>query len=383
MKKRLLPSKPMHQKVTYYIFCLIGIIIAFNVASISAIVPSVARDLGHPEFVVGKIIWAYMIPYGVCALFYGPLSRRFSIKSILITCLSLFSVFSFFSGFANSFNSLFAYRFIVGIFASAMTPLTLLYISHRFDTNKRGKAVGTFFSITFASSLAGLFLSGLINWRFIFFIPAVISTATVIVILNVFPKLSIKIEDQKSRYIQALKTGKIMRVFLYIFSISFLYHLARQWMGVYFDNKYFLSQFAISSLLTLVSFAGIFGEFFGGRLADKKGRIFTLVTGVLLMSASLLLLPISGAIIFLAVIMLIWGLGWTINHSGLCAYLTDLPKPYMQEVSSLNSSVRFISGGLGVALGGLLIQKSFTLTFSAVGVILLILSVFSRQILKA
>ncbi|MFC1593900.1 MFS transporter [Candidatus Omnitrophota bacterium] len=373
----------MHQKVTYYIFCLIGIIIAFNVASISAIVPSVSRDLGYPEFVTGRIIWAYMIPYGVCALFYGPLSRKFNIKYILIACLSLFSVFSFLSGFANTFNSLFAYRFIVGIFASAMTPLTLLYISHRFDANKRGKAVGTFFSITFASSLAGLFLSGLIDWRFIFFIPAIISTLAVIVILFSFPKLAIEMECTKSKYIQALKTQKVLRVFLYIFSVSFLYHLARQWMGVYFDNQYFLSQFTISALLTLVSFAGIFGEFFGGRLADKKGRIFTLAGGGLLMSAALLFLPASGAVIFLAFIMLIWGLGWTINHSGLCAYLTDLPKPYMQEVTSLNSSVRFIAGGLGVALGGVLMQKSFTATFAAVGILLLALSVFSRQILKA
>jgi len=102
----------------------------------------------------------------------------------------------------------------------------------------------------------------------------------------------------------------------------------------------------------------------------------------LLMSIALILLPVSGKIIFLAIIMLIWGLGWTINHSGLSTYLTDLPKPYLQEVTSLNSSVRFISGGLGAALGGLLMQKSFTLTFSVVGIIFLALSVFSRQILK-
>ena len=253
----------MNQKITYYIFCLIGIIIAFNVASISAIVPSMAKDLAISEFVTGKIIWAYMIPYGICALLYGPLSRKFNIKRIIIVCLGLFSFFSLLSGLAHTFRSLFIYRLIVGIFASAMTPLALLYIAHTFDLKTRGRAVGTFFSITFISSLIGLFLSGVINWRWIFLIPAIISAVTVILIVNFFPSIKIETEGRRSRYIQALKTKKILRVFLYIFSISFLYHLARQWMGVYFDNRYHLSQFVISSLLTLVSFAGIFGEFFG------------------------------------------------------------------------------------------------------------------------
>jgi predicted MFS family arabinose efflux permease len=101
------------------------------------------------------------------------------------------------------------------------------------------------------------------------------------------------------------------------------------------------------------------------------------------MAGSLIVLPASGRILFLAIIMFIWGFGWTVNHAGLSTYLTDLPKPYLQEVSSLNSSVRFISGGLGTAIGGVLLQRSFTVTFVIVGVILLVLSLSSKLILRA
>ena len=370
-------------RIRYIIFCTIGTIIAFNVACVSAVVPSIARSFGRPDFLVGSIIWAYMIPYGICALFYGPLSRRFSIKGILLVCLGLFSIFNFLSAFAYTFKSLFVYRLIVGIFASAMTPLALIFIAHHFDLKARGKAVGKFFSITFISSLSGLLLSGILPWRYIFFIPAVVSVVVFLLIVFVFPSFKIQTEGVHSRYIQALKTQKILRVFLYIFVISFLYHLARQWMGVYFSQSHHLEQFYISVLLTLVSFAGIFGELIGGFLADKKGRIFALSIGALLMSISLLLLPIFNVIIILAIIMFVWGLGWTINHSGTSTYLTDLPKPYLQEVSSLNSSVRFISGGLGALAGGMLMQISFTMTFLVVGIILLGLTLFSKLILRA
>lgn len=366
----------------YRIFCLVGVIIAFNVAAISAIVPAISKEFGISEFVVGKIIWAYMLPYGICALFYGPLTRKFAIRDILIFCLSMVCIYSFFSGIANSFKSLFIFRLLVGIFAAAMTPLTLIYISHSFELEKRGKAVGTFFSITFISSLTGLFLSGVINWRWIFFIPAAVSIIAIFLVHKFLPQLKIKDEGTKSRYIEALKTGKVFRVFVFIFLVSFLYHAARQWMGVYFDSRFGFSQFTISMLLTLVSFAGIFGEFSGGHMADKAGRVITLRRGALLMAFSLLLLPLLGHIWFLSIIMFVWGLGWTINHSGLSTYLTDLPKPFLREASSLNSSVRFISGGLGAALGGMVMQRSFVSSFIVIGAILLILALSSAKILR-
>lgn len=372
----------MNQKHTYYIFCLTGIIIAFNVASISAMVPSIARDLAIPDFAAGKIIWAYMIPYGICALLYGPLSRIFSIKQILAVCLSAVALFSFLSGLAHTFASLFVCRFMVGVFAAAMTPLTLLYIAHAFDMKERGRRVGAFFSSTFVASLAGLLLSGILHWRYIFFIPALLCIVAVALVMQLFPEISLSTEGIKSRYVQALKTQKILRVFLYIFSISFLYHLVRQWMGVYFSQAHHLPLVVISMLLTLESFAGIFGEVFGGRLADKKGRVLSLIVGGLLMTLAMLVLPVSAKVFFLACVLFVWGFGWTVNHAACSTYLTDLPKLYMQEVTSLNSSVRFLAGGIGALAGGFFMQQSFISTFLAVGILLLFLSVSSMFLLR-
>ena len=76
--------------------------------------------------------------------------------------------------------------------------------------------------------------------------------------------------------------------------------------------------------------------------------------------------------------MVIWGVGWTFNHAGLSTLLTDLPKEYLNEAASLNSSVRFISGGLGVALGGLIMQQSFVLGFTVFGLSLIGLLFLSK-----
>jgi len=70
-------------------------------------------------------------------------------------------------------------------------------------------------------------------------------------------------------------------------------------------------------------------------------------------------------------------LGWTFNHVGLATMLTDLPAELLNEAASLNSGVRFLAGGLGVSLGGLIMQKSFVLGFLIFGSGLLILLLFS------
>lgn len=83
-------------------------------------------------------------------------------------------------------------------------------------------------------------------------------------------------------------------------------------------------------------------------------------------------------IFILALLMVIWGLGWTFNHAGLSTLLTDLPKEFLNEAASLNSSVRFLSGGLGVFLGGILMQRSFNLEFIIFGICLLVLLMFTN-----
>ncbi|MDD5584093.1 MAG: hypothetical protein PHV55_03455, partial [Candidatus Omnitrophica bacterium] len=72
------------KKLTFIILCLEGAILSFNVAASAALIPSISSDFGLPQFITGRIIWLYMIPYGAAALLYGPLVRAFDAKKIEI-----------------------------------------------------------------------------------------------------------------------------------------------------------------------------------------------------------------------------------------------------------------------------------------------------------
>lgn len=369
------------KKADFFILCLQGACIAFNVASISAIVPTIAHDFGISEFIVGKINWAYMLPYGLCALFYGPLTRLFNNKHIAVTSLVLFAVFSFLSGCATSYRVLFVCRFLVGMVAAATTPLVLIYIADRADAATRGKFVGFFFSATFVADLSGLFLSGFVPWRVMFFIPAGLGLIAAYFTYKSFPKTLSGKGVMDTRYFEAFRQPEIVRAFVYIFLISMLYHGVRQWLGVYFASERGMGQMAVSLTLTAGSLAGIFGEAFGGLWSDKHGRVPMLKIGALLMAAAAAFFVFVRVKAFFPVLMLGWGFGWAMSHAGLATLLTDLDKRFIKEVSSLNSAVRFVAGGLGVVVGGWVMQQSFTLGFLIYAFLLFVVYIGTTKML--
>ncbi|MDP2922411.1 MAG: MFS transporter [Candidatus Omnitrophota bacterium] len=412
------------KKLTFIILCLEGAILSFNVAACAALVPSIAKDFVISEFVAGRIIWLYMLPYGFAALFYGPLVRVYDAKKVEIVCLFIFSLANLLAVFSKNIMSLFAARFLMGIFGASVIPLALILIAESTKTEKRGRQVGIFFGATFVASLLGLFLSGILHWRFIFLLPAI--AGFILLILMYFylpnfkpqakkftplenpaiyggngtdlmrPSISCgvnrkgRVKESKVKipsfltgfslnYIATFKSKTVLHIFTYIFFISLFYHGVQQWLGVYFSKQYGLEQFMISALITLTSLSGIFGETMGGWLSDVIGRARTANIGIVIMIISVFILVFKMPPVALVILMIVWGFGWTLNHAGISTILTDLPKEHLNEAASLNSGVRFISGGIGAVLGGAIMQKSFILGFIIFGICLLGLLLFSKQ----
>ncbi len=382
-------------KTKFFFICFGGIILSFNVAATSALIPSISVSLGKGPLIVGEMIWLYMIPYGIFALVYVPLTYLINIKVVLEGSLFLFSLANLSVGFSHSLAQIFISRIFMGVFGASIVPLTFFIVSNSADREKRGRILGTFFSLTFISSLAGLFLSGIMNWRYIYIIPGV--TGIILVIHEMFylnlDDVHIHRRNTGLNYVNALKDKRVYSIFLYIFIASVLYHSTRQWMGVYFYEGFSFSQFLISSLLLVLSAVGILGELGGGIMSDKNGRVKTINLGVVLMAVSLILIALPGMIpleftrrwtqvIYFAAALAIFGTGWTFNHIGLSTMITDLPDDLVSYASGLNSSVRFLAGGIGALIGGAVIKNYGFVVLFSIGAIGLLVLYLLKGILK-
>ena len=259
----------MPKTMSFFIYCG-GMLLSFNVAATAALIPSIALSLSKDPLIVGEMIWLYMIPYGVFALLYVPLSRIISMKIVVAVSFLLFSLANLSVGLSHNLAQIFTFRVFAGIFGASVIPLTFFIVGTNTDKQKRGRTLGFFFSLTFISSLCGLFLSGIINWRYIYIIPGILG-----VILAGCEFFYLTLNDEVFRrrrlnfnYLNVVRDKKIYSIFLYIFIISIFYHSARQWLGVYFYETFSFGQFLISSLLLVLSIAGILGEF-----TDRKSVV--------------------------------------------------------------------------------------------------------------
>jgi predicted MFS family arabinose efflux permease len=368
-------------KRTFFFLASLAFILSFSVQATAALLPTLAEYFNQDPVTVGRLIWVYMLPYGLCALIWSPLSRKFSVKKILLFCLTFFSIAAFGVAISHNLLSAFLGRLGMGIFGSALIPLSLITIGKKCNSKQRPKHVGLFFSVGFGSGLLGVFLSGILSWRVIYGIPALLGIGALLFGLKYLDDLDFRGEFKVS-YLATFKDRSALRLFSFIFILSFLYHSIQQWLGVFLAKEYNFSQFSVSLALTLSAMAAIFSESIGGFLSSRFGSSNIASLGLLSMVLFLvcsLIIGIPAAMFFL---IIFWGLGWAFNHVGLSSYLTGLPDKYLRDASSLNSSLRFVSGGIGTYFGGQLISRfGFSLHFAIVGIFILIIAFLIKSTL--
>lgn len=371
----------MNKKIVFLLICLGNITISFNLAAITAAIPVISADLGLLDFLVAKIIPYYLMPYGIAALIYAPLTRFFSYRLVLAVAMILYAMACYFCALVKDLNLLFLGRAVMGIAAAGAIPVGLMVIGEFYEKNIRGRLVGIFFGCTFVASLAGVILGGFADWRWLFIIPAFLGVFLAALLFSYPSVLLQKKHLGHINYLQSLRNPRILRVFLFIFVISFLYHGVHMWYGVYLSRIYHLDKLAISGFFVMTLMGGFIGQLLGGVISDLKGREVACTSGVVGLGLSTIFLFPTYPLFILAFVLLSISMCWTIGHNGLSTILTDFPDEDRPIIASLNSSVRFFSGGLGFQVSSLFVEQSFKLTFLGIGILILLLTFILKFII--
>jgi predicted MFS family arabinose efflux permease len=357
-----------HKKIIFLI-CLGNVAISFNIGAVAAALPDISAALGVSEFAAARLVPFYMIPYGLGALLYAPLTRFWTYRRCLMFAMATYAVASLVSGCGRSLSAILLAQTVAGIAAASSTPLSLMIIGDFFERDVRGRLVGTYFGCSFFATMVGMFFMGAVDWRWLFFIPSMIAAVNCLSLwLLKIPQLSSR-HTQSVNYWTALNKDHIRPVFLFIFAMSFLYHAVHKWYGIYLNQEYGLGKQAISAILILVAVCGLAGQHIGGHLSDKKGRLAACYAGLAGLSLGVALLVGHYPLLLLTAVLGLIGISWTMSHNSVSTILTDFPDEDRPVIASLNSAVRFVSGGIGFSLSKYFVEKSFGLTFLGIGVL--------------
>lgn len=352
------------------LFVLCGAIFleAIDITMLNVALPALRADLGLSTAMLSGVVSAYVLGYGGFMLLGGRVADLFGRRRVFLLALGVFLVFSALGGFATDGWTLLVVRFVKGVAAAFMTPAGLSIITTSFaEGPQRNKALLVYAGTAAAGYSLGLVVGGLlaaIDWRWVFFAPAVLS---LVILLAAVPliKESRRVERSGSGSDVAGAITVTAAMLLLVYGVMRLEHSG---LGTT------LGVFA-AGLVSLTAFIVI-----ERRSAAPLVRLGILRSGALVQAnlGALLFLGSFFGFMFLVTLYLQELRGWSTLHTALALLAVGV-----DAILAPTLTPRLVNrfGNVRVIFGGLLLAVAGYLLFLPVGLDWTYLAMFPTMIL--
>ncbi|WP_254306674.1 MFS transporter [Clostridium sp. 001] len=384
-------DEPIKLNVILFILGLAAFIVMADNWVVSPILPAISKDLGVSVTSAGILISAYMIPFGLFQLIFGPLSDRFGKRQILNFTM-FFSIFGVaLTAFGKSLGQLTIYRAITGIFAASVMPVSMALIGDLVPMEKRQSAIATFMGAAFLGQSLSMFIGGSIayflNWRSTFIVYAVLAAFVTIIYSTVGHRIPSQ-KNPKSEFLvpygRLLKNTSSLIVYILILLEGMFILGSFSYLGAFIDKIYRFNYLTIGFIMTAFGFTALIGGRVSIKLSSKLGKRNVIILGLVLAAFADMVFFIAGNVLWSLVIgIALLGLGLTLEHSTLITIATGFAVKARGCAMSLVAFCFMGGGGIGTAVGGKLIKISgFKNYYMYYGILLIILAFLAGSLLK-
>lgn len=332
---------------------------------VSPILPAISAYFNEEVSRAGLLITAYMIPFGLFQLVFGPLADRFGKRQVINMAMLLFSISAILCSVAGNILQLAVYRAITGIFAASVIPISLALIADLVPLAQRQSAIGFFMGISFLGQGLSMFIGGAVayflNWRGVFAIYALLAVIPTVLLFTV----GRQIPSQKNPgtrllapYAELISNTVSLRVYMAVLLEGICIIGTFSYLGAYISKAYHFNYLYIGLIMTAFGLIAIMGGRLSGGLAAKWGRKAVLTLGMLLAAVADLLFYTAGGILPALVLgVALLGLGFILAHSTLLTIATEFAAQSRGAAMSLIAFCLMGGGGIGTAIGGKIIAS--------------------------
>lgn len=370
---------------------LAGFVVMADNWVVSPILPAIANALRITPVRAGLLITAYMLPFGLFQLLFGPLADRYGKRQVITFSMTFFTIGTGLCALGLGLFDLAFYRAITGVFAASVMPVSLALIGDTVPMERRQRAIATFMGIGFLGQGLSMALGGsiayFVSWRGVFVTYAVLSVTSTVLLFVVGRKISSKRNPHSQfvkPFVELLRNGKSLAVYLVVLAEGILIVGSFSYLGVYTDFLFHYNYFTIGLILTAFGIGAVITGRLVGKLVPRIGRLNTLSLGLLsAVAADVVLFSVSGQPALLVVAVALLGIGFMLAHSTLLTIATEFAKMARGTAMSLVAFCFMGGGGIGTAIGGKIIASYGYSYFYGIYALLLVgLLIVARFALK-
>ena len=344
---------------------LAGFVVMADNWVVSPILPAIAHSIQVSPVQAGLLISAYMIPFGLFQLVFGPLADRYGKQQVITFSMIFFTIGTALCGLGLGLFDLGLYRALTGIFAASVMPISLALIGDVIPMERRQQAIGTFMGIAFLGQGLSMAIGGsiayFVSWRGVFFTYAALSLLSTILLIGAERKASSKRNPHSlffKPYLDLIGNSKSLLIYLIILVEGILIIGSFSYLRAYTEYLFHFNYLYIGLTLTAFGAGAVITGRLVGKIVPRLGRPNTLILGLIVaMAADFLLYGIRTSSLMLILGVALLGIGFMLAHSSLLTFATEFAKMARGTAMSLVAFCFMGGGGVGTAIGGKVISS--------------------------
>jgi predicted MFS family arabinose efflux permease len=325
----------------------------------SPLIVDIARDLDLSISRAALSVTAYMLPFGLFTILFGPLADRFGKARIINIAAFGSAVFSALGALAFDLASLCAIRAVNGAFAAAILPVTMSYVGDRFGPEPRavqnalGKVLGMMFLGGASATVIGGGVAYLASWRMVYLVYGIAELALALMMLRLLEKGpgTVYRLSLKAAYGDAFSHAHLLKIVGIIFLVGASVFGSFTYAGKFVETQTGSNILVVGLILTCFGVATVLAGRKAGVLRQRLGNRLFLLAGIIA-SVSWAFMGGWQSPVLLALSLAGFGLGFNLIQPNLVGAAQQCLPMQRGTVMSLASFNMFVGGGLGTYLNG-------------------------------
>ena len=380
----------------FYVLATAAFLSGANLRVFDSLLPNIAAEYNVSHAGAAIVVAAFTLSYGLFQIFYGPIGDRYGRLRTVSIATGIVSIGSIGSAFTQDLDWLTALRFLTGIGAAGIIPVSLAWIGDETNYEDRQVSLGNFISFILLGQIFGPSLGGalaeLSSWRtiFYFFSIAFFMMSVILITVDLHYRRSLHVKASTSSKVNPVQTYMSIIKNPWCRSILIAVHLegaffygSFAFVGAWIQTELNLSYMTIGFLLSGFGLGGVFYTISIRKLQRILDEVGFVATGTSILFIFFIGLPMIRSLAFIGLWCVLGGVGFYMLHNTLQTKATEMyPKARGTAISVFAMSL-FSGQAIGTIIFGILSTAfGYELSFVVVAFCVLILGAFFMKKLR-